>query len=199
MPGAGRIGSGVISSGHSRSVEDLIHQDKKKTFEGWQENTLASLDRAAKEALEELDIILTNNKDLAKSLGLASEEDTPDERSVTERIISVLNLLQPSLSIVLVGAPQAPQELSFDPWMATEKINFSVRVSNCLRNDSIDYLGQLVSLTEKQMLRMPYFGKKTLGEVKVVLETIYGAHLGMKHPELDAVLQKHPLSGYLVA
>ena len=198
MSGAGPVRSTIFSSGYSRLREEPIDQNKNP-FESWQEKTLTSLDNTVMKMLEELDAILTSDKDLAKSLGLARQLYSLDKGSVVERIIGLLNLLQPSTSKIFAGVTQAPRELSFDPLMATAKINFSSRTSNCLRYESIDYLGQLVSLTEKQILRIPRFGKKMLGEVKVVLESLYGAHLGMKHSEIDAVLHKHPLHGWLLA
>ena len=55
----------------------------------------------------------------------------------------------------------------------------SVRSANCLKNDNIIYIGDLVQKTEAEMLRTPNFGRKSLNEIKEVL-TQMGLHLGME-------------------
>ena len=42
----------------------------------------------------------------------------------------------------------------------------SVRSANCLKNDNIFYIGDLVQKTEGEMLRTPNFGRKSLDEIK---------------------------------
>ena len=46
----------------------------------------------------------------------------------------------------------------------------SVRSRNCLQNDNIVYIGDLVNKTEAEMLRTQNFGRKSLNEIKDVLE-----------------------------
>jgi hypothetical protein len=61
------------------------------------------------------------------------------------------------------------------------KINefeWSVRSQNCLNNEKIVYLGDLVVKTETEMLRLPNLGKKSLNEIKGVLASV-SLHLGM--------------------
>ncbi|MFH1158960.1 MAG: DNA-directed RNA polymerase subunit alpha [Pseudomonadota bacterium] len=60
-----------------------------------------------------------------------------------------------------------------------EELELSVRSANCLKNDNIIYIGDLVQKTEADMLRTPNFGRKSLNEIKEVL-TSMGLHLGMK-------------------
>jgi hypothetical protein len=57
----------------------------------------------------------------------------------------------------------------------------SIRTRNCLTNDGIVYVGDLVQKTEAEMLRTPNFGRKSLNEIKEVLAQV-GLHLGMKMP-----------------
>ncbi|MFI3242507.1 MAG: DNA-directed RNA polymerase subunit alpha [Alphaproteobacteria bacterium] len=59
-----------------------------------------------------------------------------------------------------------------------EELELSVRSANCLKNDSILYIGDLVQKTESEMLRTPNFGRKSLNEIKEVLGKL-GLHLGM--------------------
>ncbi len=59
-----------------------------------------------------------------------------------------------------------------------EELELSVRSANCLKNDNIIYIGDLVRKSESDMLRTPNFGRKSLNEIKEVL-SIMGLHLGM--------------------
>jgi DNA-directed RNA polymerase subunit alpha len=60
-----------------------------------------------------------------------------------------------------------------------EELELSVRSANCLKNDNIIYIGDLVQKTEAEMLRTPNFGRKSLNEIKEVLAQM-GLHLGME-------------------
>ncbi len=62
-----------------------------------------------------------------------------------------------------------------------DELELSVRSANCLKNDNIIYIGDLVQKTEQEMLRTPNFGRKSLNEIKEVLSTM-GLHLGMEIP-----------------
>jgi DNA-directed RNA polymerase subunit alpha len=50
-----------------------------------------------------------------------------------------------------------------------DELELSVRSANCLKNDNIIYIGDLVQKTEAEMLRTPNFGRKSLNEIKEVL------------------------------
>lgn len=63
-----------------------------------------------------------------------------------------------------------------------EELELSVRSANCLKNDNIVYIGDLVQKTEGEMLRTPNFGRKSLNEIKEVLSDME-LHLGMQVPE----------------
>ena len=63
-----------------------------------------------------------------------------------------------------------------------DELELSVRSANCLKNDNIVYIGDLVQKTEAEMLRTPNFGRKSLNEIKEVLGTM-GLHLGMEIPD----------------
>ena len=60
-----------------------------------------------------------------------------------------------------------------------DELELSVRSANCLKNDNIIYIGDLVQKTEQEMLRTPNFGRKSLNEIREVLDTM-GLHLGME-------------------
>ncbi len=63
-----------------------------------------------------------------------------------------------------------------------DELELSVRSANCLKNDNIIYIGDLVQKTETEMLRTPNFGRKSLNEIKEVLAQM-GLHLGMEIPD----------------
>jgi RNA polymerase alpha subunit len=59
-----------------------------------------------------------------------------------------------------------------------DDLELSVRSANCLKNDRISYVGELVQRSEDEMLRTPNFGRKSLNEIKELLAQ-GGLHLGM--------------------
>jgi DNA-directed RNA polymerase subunit alpha len=65
-------------------------------------------------------------------------------------------------------------ELSFDPNLLkkVDELELSVRSQNCLKNDNIVYIGDLVTKSENQMLKTPNFGRKSLNEIKEILTNL---------------------------
>ena len=61
--------------------------------------------------------------------------------------------------------------LEFNPLLLkkVDELELSVRSANCLKNDNIVYIGDLIQKTEAEMLRTPNFGRKSLNEIKEVL------------------------------
>jgi len=74
--------------------------------------------------------------------------------------------------------------LEFNPLLLkkVDELELSVRSANCLKNDNIVYIGDLIQKTEAEMLRTPNFGRKSLNEIKEVLSGM-GLHLGMEVDE----------------
>jgi DNA-directed RNA polymerase subunit alpha len=81
------------------------------------------------------------------------------------------------------SAEERPSELPFNKNLLrkVDELELSVRSANCLKNDNIVYIGDLVQKTEAEMLRTPNFGRKSLNEIKEVLAQM-GLHLGMEIP-----------------
>jgi DNA-directed RNA polymerase subunit alpha len=96
------------------------------------------------------------------------------------------------------AAPVSVDEnLQFNPILLkkVDELELSVRSANCLKNDNIVYIGDLIQKTEAEMLRTPNFGRKSLNEIKEVL-TAMGMHLGMDVPDwppenIDDLAKKH--------
>ena len=80
-------------------------------------------------------------------------------------------------------ATEAIPDLAFNPAFLkkVDELELSVRSANCLKNDNIVYIGDLVQKTEQEMLRTPNFGRKSLNEIKEVLSSM-GLGLGMTVP-----------------
>ena len=80
-------------------------------------------------------------------------------------------------------AAEVIPDLAFNPAFLkkVDELELSVRSANCLKNDNIVYIGDLVQKSEAEMLRTPNFGRKSLNEIKEVLAQM-GLHLGMEVP-----------------
>jgi len=77
---------------------------------------------------------------------------------------------------------EAKPELPFSPYLLKKVYDLdelSVRATNCLKNDNIVYVGDLVQKTEAEMLKTPNFGRKSLNEIKEKLAKI-GLRFGME-------------------
>jgi DNA-directed RNA polymerase subunit alpha len=81
------------------------------------------------------------------------------------------------------GAAEPKPDLPFNPALLkkVDELELSVRSANCLKNDNIVYIGDLIQKSEGEMLRTPNFGRKSLNEIKEVLGGM-GLHLGMDVP-----------------
>jgi DNA-directed RNA polymerase subunit alpha len=82
------------------------------------------------------------------------------------------------------GAAAEPRpDLPFNPALLkkVDELELSVRSANCLKNDNIVYIGDLIQKSEGEMLRTPNFGRKSLNEIKEVL-TSMDLQLGMEIP-----------------
>jgi len=108
---------------------------------------------------------------------------TPDDalayaaRILQDQLQLFINFEEPETRV----AEETPTDLPFNRNLLrkVDELELSVRSANCLKNDNIVYIGDLVQKTEAEMLRTPNFGRKSLNEIKEVL-TQMGLHLGME-------------------
>ena len=118
-------------------------------------------------------------------LSLTVETDgtiTPEDavalaaRILTDQLQLFINFEEPTKSV----AEEAKDEPMFNAHLLrkVDELELSVRSANCLKNDNIVYIGDLVQKSETDMLRTPNFGRKSLNEIKEVLNGM-SLHLGM--------------------
>ncbi len=100
-------------------------------------------------------------------------------RIMQDQLSIFVNFEEPQKEVV----QEEVTELAFNPALLkkVDELELSVRSANCLKNDNIVYIGDLIQKTEGEMLRTPNFGRKSLNEIKEVLATM-GLHLGMEIP-----------------
>ena len=100
-------------------------------------------------------------------------------RILQDQLAVFINFEEPKKAV----EEKAHPELAFNAALLkkVDELELSVRSANCLKNDNIVYIGDLIQKTEAEMLRTPNFGRKSLNEIKEVLATM-GLHLGMEVP-----------------
>ena len=116
--------------------------------------------------------------------------ETDGSVTAEDSVALAARILQDQLNVfVNFEEPHKPEaeptipDLAFNPAFLkkVDELELSVRSANCLKNDNIVYIGDLVQKTEAEMLRTPNFGRKSLNEIKEVLAQM-GLHLGMEVP-----------------
>ena len=121
---------------------------------------------------------------------LIMEVETNGAVSPVDAVAYAARILQDQLQIFITFEEpkkkvegEAKPELPFNPALLkkVDELELSVRSANCLKNDNIVYIGDLIQKTEAEMLRTPNFGRKSLNEIKEVLAGM-GLHLGMDVP-----------------
>jgi DNA-directed RNA polymerase subunit alpha len=101
-------------------------------------------------------------------------------RILQDQLQAFINFDEPEIQ----NDQDSTDKLSFNSNLLkkVEELELSVRSANCLKNDNIIYIGDLVQKTESEMLRTPNFGRKSLNEIKEVL-THMELNLGMSVPD----------------
>jgi DNA-directed RNA polymerase subunit alpha len=103
-----------------------------------------------------------------------------------EAIRRSATILQQQLSpfVDLRSAPamkEASEQQAVNPIFnrPVDDLELTVRSANCLKAESIFYIGDLVQRSENDLLKTPNLGKKSLTEIKSVLAS-HGLSLGMR-------------------
>jgi DNA-directed RNA polymerase subunit alpha len=77
------------------------------------------------------------------------------------------------------------EKLNENLFRPVSDLELSVRSANCLQNAKISLIGELVQKTDAEMLKTKNFGRKSLNEIKAILEEM-GLFLGMKIPHFPS-------------
>ncbi len=120
---------------------------------------------------------------------LAMTVETDASVSAEDAVALAARILQDQLQLFInfeeskvEKKEESKPELPFSPYLLKKVYDLdelSVRATNCLKNDNIVYVGDLVQKTEAEMLKTPNFGRKSLNEIKEKLAKI-GLRFGME-------------------
>ncbi len=100
-------------------------------------------------------------------------------RIFQDQLSMFVNFDEPQ-EVQIIEKPNEP-EFNKNLLRKVDELELSVRSMNCLKNDNIIYIGDLVQKSEGEMLRTPNFGRKSLNEIKEVLNGM-SLYLGMEIP-----------------
>ena len=121
---------------------------------------------------------------------LTIEIETNGSISAEDAVAYAARIFQDQLSMfinfndpkeVIIQEKATEHEFNRNLLRKVDELELSVRSMNCLKNDNIIYIGDLVQKTEGEMLRTPNFGRKSLNEIKEVLSGM-SLYLGMEIP-----------------
>tara|TARA_B100000989_G_scaffold263068_1_gene214802 strand:- start:411 stop:1439 length:1029 start_codon:yes stop_codon:yes gene_type:complete len=121
---------------------------------------------------------------------LIMEVETNGSISAEDALAYSARIFQDQLSMFVnfdepqeVAITESPKEPEFNRNLLrkVDELELSVRSMNCLKNDNIIYIGDLVQKSEGEMLRTPNFGRKSLNEIKEILNGM-SLYLGMEIP-----------------
>lgn len=120
---------------------------------------------------------------------LSMNVETDGSISAEDAVAFAARILQDQLQLfinfeesAIAKKEEAKPDLPFSPYLLKKVYDLdelSVRATNCLKNDNIVYVGDLVQKTEGEMLKTPNFGRKSLNEIKEKLAKI-GLRFGME-------------------
>ena len=121
---------------------------------------------------------------------LTMEIETNGSVAADDCLAFAARILQDQLSLfinfdepkeVIAQPTQSEPEFNKNLLRRVDELELSVLSINCLKNDNIIYIGDLVQKTEGEMLRTPNFGRKSLNEIKEVLSGM-SLYLGIEIP-----------------
>lgn len=124
-----------------------------------------------------------NRTDLDKLVLDLETNGTLDPEEAIRRAATILQQ-QLAVFVDLEGESHAEpeeKEEEIDPILLrpVDDLELTVRSANCLKAESIYYIGDLIQRTEVELLKTPNLGKKSLTEIKDVLAS-RGLSLGMR-------------------
>ncbi|VFP81601.1 DNA-directed RNA polymerase subunit alpha [Buchnera aphidicola] len=104
------------------------------------------------------------------------------EEAIRKAATILADQLESFIDLRGIREPEIKEEKpEFEPILLrpVDDLELTVRSANCLKAESIHYIGDLVQKTEVELLKTPNLGKKSLTEIKDILAS-RGLSLGMK-------------------
>ena len=98
---------------------------------------------------------------------------------VKEQMSIFINFDEESEPLYQDEAAEDDSKINENLYRTVEELELSVRSANCLKNAGIKLIGELVSKSEAEMLKTQNFGRKSLNEIKDILNEM-GLTFGMK-------------------
>ncbi|PPI87885.1 DNA-directed RNA polymerase subunit alpha [Candidatus Pantoea edessiphila] len=121
--------------------------------------------------------------DLDKLIIDMETNGTIDPEEAIRRAATILvEQLEAFVDLQDLRQPEIKEEKpEFDPLLLrpVDDLELTVRSANCLKAETIHYIGDLVQRTEVELLKTPNLGKKSLTEIKDILAS-RGLSLGMR-------------------
>jgi DNA-directed RNA polymerase subunit alpha len=113
---------------------------------------------------------------------LTLEIETNGSITPDDALSTAATILQDGLDLFVnfTQEEKLPQAAPASEWdIPVETLNLSVRSFNCLKRAGISKVSELLDMTEDEIIKMRNFGKKSLDEIKAVLEE---RGLGLRQP-----------------
>ncbi|WP_420464872.1 DNA-directed RNA polymerase subunit alpha [Panacagrimonas sp.] len=135
-----------------------------------------SVERARVEQRTDLDRLIL---DVDTNGGVDASEAVRQAARILRDQLTVFADLEPETGVQAVGV-KAPSG-SLDPilFRPIDELELTVRSANCLKAESVYYIGELVQRTENELMKTPNLGKKSLNEIKEALRA-HDLELGMR-------------------
>ncbi|MDQ5922092.1 MAG: DNA-directed polymerase subunit alpha [Pseudomonadota bacterium] len=180
----------VVESGVGYQTSNLINQDAsgESVSSGWIHldagfspvtRVMFNVENARVEQKTDLDKLVLE----IETNGVITPEDAV--RTASKLLIEQLLVFaglehMPEVETVTNKLSKVKEEPEIDPLFLelVDNLELTVRSANCLKHLDINYLGDLVQLTENELLRTPNLGKKSLTEIREILDA-RGLKLGM--------------------
>ena len=109
---------------------------------------------------------------------LTPEEAVPLGYKILKEQIQVFMNFNENIEPQEQKIEKVPPPINKNLFRPVENLELSVRSANCLKNARIKYIGDLVTKTEQDMLKTKNFGRKSLNEIKDIIQQM-GLSLGM--------------------
>ncbi|NCN26848.1 DNA-directed RNA polymerase subunit alpha [bacterium] len=119
------------------------------------------------------------NMELWTDGSLLPEQALAYAAKIMKEQVSIFINFDEEVEVVEVKKDTGKSDINENLFKSVEELELSVRSANCLQNANIRYIYELVQKTEAEMLRTKNFGRKSLNEIKDILQQM-GLGLGLK-------------------